>query len=115
MNDNYPDDIRQFDDHPGSPFYNDSGFESAVNHEFEELKQCHIKVAEIICELDEKPYQKLIDAALASIKDNKLLTAIINTLKDAEPELFHEALTDNRDLLSDEANNLIDDAVFSYA
>ncbi len=115
MNDNYPDDIRQFDGTPGSPFYDDSGFESAVNHEFEELKQCHIKVAEIICELDEKPYQKLIDAALASIKDNKLLTAVINTLKHAEPELFHEALTDNRDLLSDEANSLIDDAVFSYA
>ena len=48
-------------------------------------------------------------------KDNKLLTAIINTLKDAEPELFHEALTDNKELLSDEAISLIDDAVYSHA
>ncbi len=115
MNDNYPDDIRQFDDHPGSPFYDDSDRQARIDEKFQELKECHIKVSEIICELDEKPYQKLIDAALVSIKDNKLLTAIINTLKDAEPELFHEALTDNRDLLSDEANSLIDDAVFSYA
>ncbi len=114
-NDNYPDDIRQFDDHPGSPFFDDSGFESAVDEVFNELRECHIKVSEIICELDERPYQKLIDAALVSIKDNKLLTAIVNTLKDAEPELFHEALTDNRDLLSYEANSLIDEAVFSYA
>ena len=115
MNDNYPDDIREYDNHPGSPFYDDSGFEAAVAHKFEELKECHVKVAEIICELDEKPYQKLIDAALVSIKDNKLLSAIINTLKDAEPELFHEALTDNRELLSDEANSLISEAVYSYA
>jgi hypothetical protein len=114
-NDNYPDDIRDFDNHPGSPFYDDSGFESAVNHKFEELKECHVKVAEIICELDDEPYSKLIDAVLVSIKDNKLLIAIISTLKDAEPELFHEALTDNRDLLSDEANSLIDDAVYDYA
>jgi hypothetical protein len=114
-NDNYPDDIRDFDNHPGSPFYDDSGFESAVAHKFEELKECHVKVAEIICELDDKPYQKIIDAALVSVKDNKLLTAIIDTLIHAEPELFHEALTDNRDLLSDEANSLIDDAVYSHA
>ena len=115
MNDNYPDDIREYDNHPGSPFYDDSGFEAAVAHKCEELEECHVKVAEIICELDDEPYQKLIDAALVSIKDTKLLKAIINTLKDAEPELFHEALTDNRDLLSDEANSLISEAVYSYA
>ena len=115
MNDNYPDDIRDFDNHPGSPFYDDSGFEAAVAHKCQELSNCHVKVAEIICELDDKPYQKLVDSALFSIKDNKLLTAIINTLKDAEPELFHEALTDNKELLSDEAISLIDDAVYSHA
>jgi hypothetical protein len=114
-NDNYPDDIRDFDNHPGSPFYDDSGFESAVAHKFEELKECHVKVAEIICELDDKPYQKIIDAALVSIKDNKLLMAIINTLKDAEPELFHEALTDNKELLSEVCRVLIYEAVYDYA
>ncbi len=114
-NDNYPDDIRQFDDHPGSPFYDDSGFESAVDEVFEELLDDSVKVAEIISEMTNAKYDELMKAVYESFSDNQLALNMIDSLHDAEPQLFQEALTDNKKFLNDKAVELIDDAVYEYA
>ncbi len=114
-NDNYPDDIRQFDDHPGSPFYDDSGFESAVDEVFEELLDDSVKVAEIVSEMTNAKYDELMKAVYESFSDDKLALVMIDYLHDAEPQLFQEALTDNKKFLNDKAVELIDDAVYEYA
>ncbi len=114
-NDNYPDDIRQFDDHPGSPFYDDSGFESAVDEVFDELLDDSVKVAEIVSEMTNAKYDELIKAVYESFSDNELALNMIDSLHDAEPQLFQEALTDNKKFLNDKAVELIDDAVYEYA
>ncbi len=114
-NDNYPDDIRQFDDHPGSPFYDDSGFESAVDEVFDELLDDSVKVAEIVSEMTNAKYDELIKAVYESFSDNQLALNMIDSLHDAEPQLFQEALTDNKKFLNDKAVELIDDAVYEYA
>ncbi len=114
-NDNYPDDIRQFDDHPGSPFYDDSGFESAVDEVFDELLDDSVKVAEIVSEMTNAKYDELMKAVYESFSDDKLALVMIDYLHDAEPQLFQEALTDNKKFLNDKAVELIDDAVYEYA
>ncbi len=114
-NDNYPDDIRQFDDHPGSPFYDDSGFESAVDEVFDELLDDSVKVAEIVSEMTNAKYDELMKAVYESFSNNQLALNMIDSLHDAEPQLFQEALTDNKKFLNDKAVELIDDAVYEYA
>ncbi len=114
-NDNYPDDIRQFDDHPGSPFYDDSGFESAVDEVFDELLDDSVKVAEIVSEMTNAKYDELMKAVYESFSDNQLALNMIDSLHDAEPQLFQEALTDNKKFLNDKAVELINDAVYEYA
>ncbi len=115
MNDNYPDDIRQFDGTPGSPFYDDSGFESAVDEVFDELLDDSVKVAEIVSEMTNAKYDELMKAVYESFSDDKLALVMIDYLHDAEPQLFQEALTDNKKFLNDKAVELIDDAVYEYA
>ncbi len=115
MNDNYPDDIRQFDDHPGSPFYDDSGFESAVDEVFDELIDDSVKVAEIISEMTNAKYDELMKAVYEPFSDDKLALVMIDYLHDAEPQLFQEALTDNKKFLNDKAVELINDAVYEYS
>ncbi len=114
-NDNYPDDIRQFDDHPGSPFYDDSGFESAVDEVFDELLDDSVKVAEIVSEMTNAKYDELMKAVYESFSNDKLALVMIDYLHDAEPQLFQEALTDNKKFLNDKAVELIDDAVYEYS
>jgi len=114
-NDNYPDDIREYDNHPGSPFYDDSGFESAVDEVFDELLDDSVKVAEIVSEMTNAKYDQLIKAVYESFSDNQLALNMIDSLHDAEPQLFQEALTENKKFLNDKAVELIDDAVYEYA
>jgi len=115
MNDNYPDDIRDFDDHPGSPFYDDSGFEDAVDEKVAELEECEVKIAEIIAEISNAKYDALTKEVYSSFADNKLALSLIDEFHDAEPQLFQEAIINNKALLNDAAFCIIDDAVYSYA
>ena len=115
MNDNYPDDIRDFDDHPGSPFYDDSGFEAAVIHKCQELEECEVKVAEIVAEISNAKYDALTKEVYSSFADNKLALSLIDAFHDAEPQLFQEAIINNKELLNDASVCIIDEAVYSYA
>ena len=41
--DNYPDDIRQYDNDPRSPFFDDGGLEEAEEAMFEEIQTCLVE------------------------------------------------------------------------
>jgi len=67
---NYPDDIRDFDHDPRSPFYDDGGFEDA----------CSVKHSEI--EEDIAGHSDVIMEGLASLSDEDCSKFLVSLLSD---------------------------------
>jgi len=110
---NYPDDIRQYDDNPNSPFFDDSGLEDAHTAKCEEIEADMELIAEIISELSGEKYTEMQKAINKSISGIGFL--MMDTLSDVDCEAYQIVLANNWQDLPVEAHLIIEEAISEYA
>ena len=110
---NYPCDIRSYDDNPNSPFFDDSGLESAHIEAMEAIEEDEDKIAEIISELRVEEYNKLISIFTRSL--GKVERLMIDHFHDSEPAEFQKYLATYREDLHPEAALIIEEAISEAA
>jgi len=101
--DNYPDDIRSFDDNPNSPFYDDGGFEDAVTAKYDEIIENVAKhaeeIAERVADLSEEDNVKFYQSLVGKDKEGEctkhvaadILEKIIEVIAEGKVEEEREA------------------------
>lgn len=115
MNSNYPDNIRDFDHDPRSPFYDDGGLEEAHVAKMKEIDGDEKLVAEIIGELKADEYTKLTKSVNDSL--GVIGRFMSDALSDADAEEWQLVIAKmyKATVLPVDANLVVEEAISAYA
>ena len=104
MKDNYPDDIRQYDHDPRSPFYNDPTespeYEDMFNRLLDDQAADPDICIEAVGEVDAETARRLSDEFLAHRKDNEKLSHLLNIGRIVYVAIERYCMPDQEDVIA---------------